>query len=116
MTPDAATAILPIFRHVGYLPLIVGNTPRGMLCEVHQNPFGVSGHRLAIHGNLAADIDALPNLALQTSAHAGFVQDTDPRAQCLELLQRVPITVEPRQDVQMGIPTGLKLQYPVIMA
>ena len=55
--PHAATAILPIVRHVGYLPLIVGNTPRRMLRKVHEYSFGMRRNSLTVHGNRAAHVD-----------------------------------------------------------
>lgn len=60
-------------------------------------------NRLTVHNQLASHVDILPNLALKTSAHVGFVQNPDPRAESLELLQRVPIMIEPDQKMQMGV-------------
>lgn len=57
MTPDPARPILPVLRHIGYLPLVVSNTPRRMFSKVHQDALRMRRNPLTVHGNRAAHVD-----------------------------------------------------------
>ena len=72
-------------------------------------------NRLTVHGNHTANVDAFPNLPLQSSANARLIEDADPRPQCLVLLQCVPVVVEPDEKMQMGVPGSLEFENPVIV-
>lgn len=102
MPPHPAGTILPVIRHIRYLPLIVSHTTRRMFSKVHQDSLRMRRNRLTVHGNHTANVDAFPNLPLQSSANARLIEDADPRPQCLVLLQCVPVVVEPDEKMQMG--------------
>ena len=99
MTPNAATSVLPVIRHILNLPLIVRYTTSRMLRQIHQNALGMGRNRLPVHGNFGSHVDRLPNLALKTSADARFVENTDPRTKRLERLQWLRLMVKPNEDM-----------------
>ena len=109
MPPNPATAVLPIFRHILDLTLVMGNTPRRVLGQIHKYPLRMRRNPLTVHDKLAADIDILPNLALKPSADARFVENADPRTKRLERLQWLRLMVEPDENMKMGVAGSLEL-------
>ena len=115
MPPHATTSVLPVLRHIGYLPLVMRDSASRMLREVHQYSLGMRWHLLAVHDDFTADIDVLPNLPLKSRADVGLVQNADSRFQSLVGFQRLWRVVEPDQHVDVGVAGSLKLQNPVIV-
>ena len=95
----------------------MGDAASRVLGQVHQNALRMRRNRLPVNGNHATHVDGFPDLTLQSRANADtFIEHVHPRAQSMVLLQRVPVTVEPDENVKMGVPRRLKLQYPVIVS
>ena len=57
MPPHATTSVLPILRHIGYLPLVMGDTPRRVLSQVHKYPLRMRGNPLTVHIDFATNVD-----------------------------------------------------------
>ncbi len=115
MTPHTPAAVLPISWHIRQLALIMRDTTRRMLREIHQYTLGMRRNPLTIHGNLGSHVDALPNLTLKTSTDTRLVEHPNPRVESLICVQRLRRVVKPHEHVQVRVPGSLKLENPVIM-
>ena len=57
MPPNPARPVLPVLRHIGYLPLVVSNTASRVLGEIHQDTFRMRGNPLTVHSDFATNVD-----------------------------------------------------------